>query len=178
MKDFDELKMAVLKWVENPSLSEFFYLQNEVFENPLYEPYSDDHHKVTEYYVEEEYDKLLSHENVNTLLCPLAYSLKVDACMNLDKFRQGTEAKKLYNAIMASLLESGDGSEANPYIITRLSDEFDILQHLDEDQESQFLLQIGDRRIDKIRCHSGRELHFDVTKILESLGFDEGMDWE
>ena len=72
------------------------------------------------------------------------------------------------------ILATGDGTKEKPYLVTRTSDEYDILQYLDKQFGGQALVSDGDRNFDVMTCSDGTELWFDITdpfkKLEESLG--------
>jgi len=68
------------------------------------------------------------------------------------------------------ILSTGDGTKQHPYVVTRTSDEYDVLQFLGKELESQSLLEEEDRQYDLLRCKDGSEMWFDVTDPLGRLG--------
>ncbi len=67
-------------------------------------------------------------------------------------------------ACLDAILATGDGSEARPYLSSKVSDEYDILFIVrQESVEEQRLEFRGDRIFDRILCESGAEVWFDIT---------------
>jgi hypothetical protein len=67
-------------------------------------------------------------------------------------------------ACLEAILSTGDGSEAKPYLCSKVSDEYDVLGIvLREEVEQQSLVQLGEKTCDKFLCQSGAEVHFDIS---------------
>jgi len=65
---------------------------------------------------------------------------------------------------LEAILGTGDGSETQPYLCSKVSDEYDVLGIvLREEIEQQSLVQVGEKTCDKFLCLSGAEVHFDIT---------------
>lgn len=78
-----------------------------------------------------------------------------------------TKASELERGIALLLLEgiesTGDGTEAHPYLISRVVDEYDLLTYLGKVPEMQSLVESGERLLDRHNCEDGTSIYFDVT---------------
>ena len=106
----------------------------------------------------------------NLLLSPRAHlCAAMIAESEGDEERRRMEGAVAY-ACVQGILSTGDGTKQRPYVVTRTSDEYDVLQFLGKELESQSLLEEEDRHYDQLRCKDGSEMWFDVTDPLGRLG--------
>ena len=67
------------------------------------------------------------------------------------------------------ILSTGDGTEASPYLVTRSSDVYDVLQFLQKEPSGQGLIHEGGRSFDRMECADGSVLWFDITDSFKTL---------
>ena len=89
------------------------------------------------------------------------------AALELGDVELATYHRRCFEVCLQALLQTGDGSLENPYVVTYVRDEYDILQALEVDVRCQQLLETGSRRLDVITSHDGCDICFDVTAILQ-----------
>jgi len=68
------------------------------------------------------------------------------------------------------ILGTGDGSQGRPYVVTRVSDEYDIVRHLNKRSEKQALQIVQGKYLDVLFCADGDKIWFDVTDPFRALG--------
>jgi hypothetical protein len=71
--------------------------------------------------------------------------------------------------LVLGILATGDGSADKPYLVSRVSDEYDILRHTKKGMKGQSLRTKGDKSFDVIACQDGQELWFDITAVFGSM---------
>jgi len=54
--------------------------------------------------------------------------------------------------------------------VSRTSDEYDVLAHLEKRMQQQALVIQDGRHFDRLECSDGSEVWFDVTTAFETLG--------
>ncbi|MGY8769715.1 MAG: hypothetical protein ACKVH8_14955 [Pirellulales bacterium] len=108
---------------------------------------------------------------------PLAWvtspSLHFFAAMAAEKMGQYSEAETeafLVESMFQGLLSTGDGTLENPYLITQLTDELDILSFKNLEKISQRLIGTAAGTIDAVTCDDHSTVHFDLS-IIMSKGF-------
>jgi hypothetical protein len=75
--------------------------------------------------------------------------------------------KRLAQACLRALRQSGDGTAEHPFLVTFLSDEYDLLRSLQAAAVvGQQLIETGAGQCDLICCEDGTEYWFDVTDLL------------
>lgn len=67
---------------------------------------------------------------------------------------------------LRALLMTGDGSPELPYVVSAVSDEYDLLDSLELCPGSQTLVHRGDGTLDVIQCEDGSEIWFDVSALI------------
>ena len=82
------------------------------------------------------------------------------------------------SSLMRGIESTGDGTRANAFLVSRTSDEYDLLLHRELIFTGQSLVAEGDRKLDVMRVEAGEENWFDVTDIQQilnrHLGFGDG----
>lgn len=64
---------------------------------------------------------------------------------------------------------TGNGSLPKPYLVTRISDEYDVLMLKGLEFKNQKLMEQNDKKIDVVNTKDGQVLYFDVTQVIEML---------
>jgi hypothetical protein len=77
-------------------------------------------------------------------------------------------------ACTEGILGTGDGTADHPYLVVRVSDEYDILRHLKKRSTSQGLRRKDDKSCDVMTCADGSQIWFDVSapfnRLMRRLG--------
>jgi hypothetical protein len=76
----------------------------------------------------------------------------------------------LAHLCIEGILKTGDGSRVNPYLVLRVSDEYDALGALRKTLTRQSLLKSEGKSIDAIDCSDGSVVNFDITDMFNKLG--------
>ena len=71
-----------------------------------------------------------------------------------------------FQACLEGILATGDGTAEAPYLITYLSDEYDVLAALGLEPRAQVLVEQRGLLCDVARCLDGEEVWFELTDIL------------
>lgn len=69
-------------------------------------------------------------------------------------------------ALLRALIDSGDGTREEPFVVTYVSDEYDILRALGLQAVSQRMLERSDGRYDVIGADDGQPYWFDVSRVV------------
>lgn len=68
--------------------------------------------------------------------------------------------------LLEGIESTGDGTEKNPYLVTRTSDEYDLLSARELELEQQSLVERKGRQLDRMQTTSGETLWFDITEVM------------
>lgn len=152
-----------LDFVMNPSREAFLASRGTVVNHEEYNPYSDDIANLKELLDAEKYDEVINHNNINTLLSPRAHIYKKIA---LDQKGMENDAKSemiFAQRILENIELTGNGTQAEPYVVTRVEDEHDFLTYLEEKFVAQSLRYEDKKVLDAITTENGKEIWFDIT---------------
>ncbi|WP_111684154.1 DUF4919 domain-containing protein [Winogradskyella tangerina] len=151
------------KFILETNKENFTNSQKEIFSDKDYNPYSNDLEVLEEFLSTQQFDKAVAFNNINLLLSPRAHFYKNYALEKLGKEKDAQSELVFAHKIMEGICTTGDGTEENPYLVTRISDERDILSYLSEEKESQMLVQKDGKYFDLLNCKSGKAIYFDIT---------------
>ncbi|WP_196887442.1 DUF4919 domain-containing protein [Aureivirga sp. CE67] len=157
------------KFLLEPTNENFLIVQEEVFNHPNYDPYSDDLNKMEKLLKEKKYDQVVKNINTNILLSPKAHFYLAFAFKKLGDENAENAETYIFQTIVESIKKTGDGTKENPYRVTRISDERDLIQYLKDDFSRQTLIEEENNVYDLISCDSGKQIYFDVTRPYARL---------
>ena len=167
------MRELFLAFLESPSRDTYLAVRSALISGPAYEPYSRDILDLVDLIEKGQFaeaDELLRGAMPNLLLSPRAHLCAAMIAEQAgDEERRRMEGAVAY-ACVQGILSTGDGTKQHPYVVTRTSDEYDVLQFLKKELASQSLHEEGDRHYDELRCEDGSEMWFDVTDPLGKLG--------
>jgi hypothetical protein len=158
--------------VKSPTKENYLAVHKAVAEDKSYSPYSMDLNETADLIKEKKFKEArekLDRAMPNLLLSPRAHSLAAIAAEGLgDAARAKTEGAAAAKCI-EGMLATGDGSADKPYLVSRVSDEYDLLRQLKKKHRAQGLRQKAGKSFDVMQCEDGTEVWFDVTVIFNSL---------
>lgn len=110
-------------------------------------------------------------EQVETLqphwaLSPRVHFLAAVAAEELEDPELAELEKFVFQACLEGILATGDGSADSPYLITYLSDEYDVLAALGLSPRSQSLVERGDMLCDVVKCDEGEQVWFELSGLI------------
>lgn len=100
-------------------------------------------------------------------LSPQVHYLAAEAAVHLKNDEDHELEAFLWQTCLQGILSTGDGSQDHPYLVTHLSDEYDVLNVLKLEVESQALVETGSGRYDTVTCCDGSEIWFEVTDLVK-----------
>lgn len=150
-------------FVLNTTLENFSSSQREVMNHQDYNPYSEELDQLELLLDNGNLLEVINYTSINTILSPRAHLYKNYALEKLGKKDEARAELILACKIMEGVQLTGDGSREKPFVVTRISDEKDMLGYLDEEFLSQELFHADNGIYDLIECQSGREICFDIT---------------
>lgn len=158
------------KFITEPSKENFLASRAVVVNHEDYNPYADDIHELQELLDKEMYKEAGEFSTINLILSPRAHLYKRYAFEKLGQERDAEMEHILAVSIMEGIEMTGDGTLENPYIVTRIADERDLLMLLDEEFAGQALSHQNDKTYDIISTVSGKSIYFDITDCYARLG--------
>jgi hypothetical protein len=168
--DIDQL---FADFVESPDRGAYLAVRRQVVASHAYQPYSDEFTTAEEFldlYRLDEARAALEETLPNLLLSPRAHRLLAEIESADNDVQAADRERRIADACVAGILATGDGSEQQPWLVLRTSDEYDVLAHLGKRPEMQSLVRGDGKSFDLISCTDDSEVWFDVTDAFEQLG--------
>lgn len=158
-------------FIESPSGETFTQLRAAIVQMPEYRFDSTELDDLTELFEAAEYSAVaaqLSDLMPNWLLSPRVHDYVSHAARQTGNDELAESEHYMARACLRGLLDSGDGSRERPYLVTHITDEYDVLASLDKAVRDQRFVRDGDGAYDRFLCSDGAEVWFDVTPALLS----------
>ncbi|MGN7709190.1 hypothetical protein [Chryseobacterium sp. 22543] len=162
----------VFEFLTDPTKETFLKCRELVINDPEYDPYSEDIENIQNLLNEGKFEEVIPYVNVNILLSPRAHIYKCFAYKELGDEKGKNIEMTIAQIIFECLEKTGDGTKDPPYIITRISDERDLIRHhLNKQDVSQNLVKDGDKIMDALTLDDGTLLYFDIKDPYQRLAF-------
>lgn len=168
------MKNYLAKFIEEPTKENFLLLRNDIVSDENYNPYSKDWDQLTDLLDAEKYEEAIEFSTVNLFLSPRAHLYKQYAYEKLGNQNYADIEGMIAHRIMDGIEMTGDGTIENPYLVTSIIDESDMLMRWDENFFSQSLKHSNNKSFDIITTVSGKEYYFDITDCYKSLEKNRG----
>ena len=167
-----EAEELFAKFLEKPGRETYLAVFKAVTEAESYDPYSMELNGAWDLIKERKFKEAqekLEKAMPNLLLSPRAHSMAAMAAEGLDDAAKAKAEREAAAKCLDGMLATGDGSPDKPYLVTRVSDEYDLLRHLKKARTSQGLRHKGGKAFDVMSCADGTEVWFDITVVFGSL---------
>lgn len=166
------MREALIELLKQPNRENYMRLFEMVTSGDAYDPYSDEMRRVHSHLELGDANSaymVLMQSWSNLMLSPRAH-LAAGICLEQLGQPDGCRAEKMIaSAILEGILASGDGSRENPYLVTRTSDEYDLLSYLEKTMRQQALHEDEGRYFDVLELEDGGSLWFDITAPYTKL---------
>ncbi len=165
----------------NPSKETYLSVFRLVAASEFYDPYSEELGEAIQLFRKtRDWAAALEHiqaDMPNQILSPKAHRT-LSTLYRRGLQRQKAEEEEAIAAVcLEGILSTGDGSPESPFLVMRVSDEYDVLRHLGRRSVKQAFLQREGRSYDSIQCEDGAVLWFDVSaphqRMSEELELDD-----
>jgi len=104
------------------------------------------------------------HMHPGWSLSPRIHFYAALAAERLD--REAAELERfIFQACLEGILATGDGTAESPYLVTYVSDEYDVLAVLGLLPRSQSLIDRAGTLCDVVKCTDGAEIWFELTGL-------------
>ncbi len=103
------------------------------------------------------------------MLSPQAHQLSSQVEKQLGAAAAAKREAELAKKCIDGILSTGDGSDKKPYLVARVSDEYDVLSHLGKTMVQQGLMHKNGKACDQIQCRDGTVLWFDVSSLFAAF---------
>lgn len=162
----------VFEFLTDPTKETFLKCRELIINNPEYDPYSDDTGTMLDLLNSGKYEEVVKYVNINILLSPSAHIYKYFAYKELENEKAKNIEMMIVETLFECIEKTGAGTKDSPYIITRISDERDLIrQHFNKQDVSQRLVKEGDQILDVLRLEDGTDVYFDIKTLYHRLAF-------
>jgi hypothetical protein len=166
------MKDLFLEYLRKPDLEGYLAVRKFVVEHEDYRPYSSELEELDTIIDEERYQEVL--DQLPNLLPNLMLSPRLHLMLAYTHRRLGNEeAANMESAVARAcaegILMTGSGTEKEPWLVTRTSDEYDVLMFIDRTMARQELIQRDGRTLDHLTFEDGKDAWFDVTDAFKVL---------
>ena len=166
------MKDEFLKFLRDPNPASFLTVRKGIVEHPNYKPYSEELEELEEFIDAEDYDAVLALSPTmlpNLMLSPRLHLMLAYTHRRLGDTQSADMESAVARACVEGILMTGRGTKQEPWLVTRTSDEYDVLMFIDRKMETQALVHDGDRVLDCLTGEDGKESWFDITDAYKSL---------
>lgn len=161
-----QLDAAFPKFLKDPSEASFLKVHKLVVAHPDYAPYSSELDDGLDLLKEKKFKELresLTAAKYNLLLSPRAHQFLALAAEGLDDGDTAKRENDIAEKCIAGIRATGDGTEAKPMIVTRVSDEYDVARSMNKRVSGQGLRIKDGRYFDALQCADKSQVWFDIT---------------
>ena len=161
-----QLDAAFPAFLKDPSEGNFLKVHKLVVAHPGYAPYSSELDDGIDLLKDKKFKELresLTAAKYNLLLSPRAHQFLAMAARALDDVESAKRETETADKCIAGIRATGDGTEKKPMIVTRVSDEYDVVRSLGKRASGQGLRIKDGRYFDALQCADKSELWFDIT---------------
>jgi hypothetical protein len=165
-----ELFLAFLK---EPTAENFRTVRDLVVNAPNYDGYGGGLDQMRDAYNQKRFDDLrtaFGEAQPNLLLSPEAHFLLSLAARELGDAEGAEFEKFVCFRCIDGIRTTGEGTQEKPYLVLRTSDEYDVLNALGKQLQSQALVHgENGRSYDKMTLADGSEVWFDITDLFGAM---------
>lgn len=165
-----EINAKFAAFLKEPTKENFLAVRQLVVASPAYQPYSDDLGDIDDLLGEKKYAEAEARFKAalpNLLLSPRAHRFAAQAAKARGDEAAASDEAAAAEKCLKGILDTGDGSEKAPYLVVRVSDEYDLLRHLEKRSHGQGLRWKDKQICDVLRITGGGELWFDISDVLQ-----------
>lgn len=159
-------------YLQQPSPENWNRLRDAAANSPCYSPYSDYRNQALALLSRGEWEQAKGYL-LSTIpglaLNPGIHKMLSFALHKLGEQQSAQAEFVLAEALLRGIQSTGDGSEAHPYVVSSVQDEYDLLEHLGKTPRGQALVEKAPRYYDRLDCEDGSQIWFDITQPLTHL---------
>lgn len=160
------MKLEFETFIKDGDLRSYHEVRELLAADPRYQPYSSELRRLNDLCAArkcEEMRALMPAMLPNLLLSPSFHLFAGIVARELEDDRTADLEAAVARRCLEALLATGDGSEARPFHIMRVEDEYDVMAARGMEVEDQEPVERDGRYFDVLRDGQGGETWFDVT---------------
>jgi hypothetical protein len=159
-------------FLSTPTPESFRALRDVVVNSPNYDGYSQDLRDMERALDEKRFadvKNVFAQAQPNLLLSPSAHLLLSQALKEEGNAKASDLERFICFRCVDGITNTGDGTQARPYLVLRTSDEYDVLNAQGKRFASQHLVHEGGKSYDRMVCADGSEVWFDITDMMAAM---------
>ena len=152
----------------------FLQQRDKFINNPSFNGISSCYCKIQSCAEDDEWVQLINifSDNIYTLnLSPSAHNFLSIAYSNLGKKELAIEEKRVAEYLIKEILNTGNGSREQPYKITTLSDEDDVIKYMGKTSLNDKSEKHNGKLLHRITLEDGSEKIFDIDHLQRFIRF-------
>lgn len=160
------LAEGIVRFLQNQTLANFLEVRRQISLSGDFHPYANYEELAVPLLQQEKYGESIDALRAFLPGGFLSFSLHSLLAFAYQKVANPEEAQRerfFAQSVMNGLLQTGDGSEAKPYLVMQISDEYDVLRYLGKESSRQTLVQTPEKVLDQHLCPDGASIWFDIT---------------
>jgi hypothetical protein len=166
------LKAHLLRYIEEGTSASFLQLREAVMGFPGFDPYSVEPEAVATFLDERRFEE--GRELLMAAMDHFVLSPRLHLTLAMVHERLGDEEgaaleEGIAHLLLESLASLGKGTQGEPYLITHIRDEYDLMGYLHKESTAQSLVYADGRSFDRHLCADGSEVWFDITPQKTAL---------
>ncbi len=166
------MREQFFQFVKTPDRESYFAIRDYIIQCDEYDPYSDEFQTAGELYEQgqlEEAQDALRKTMPNLMLSPRAHNMLGFLHHKLGNDEAAQLELVIEDACLTGIRTSGEGTRDAPFIVTRTSDEHDLIHHMGKQLKLQSFNSQDESHFDLIECTDGSEYWFDITDAYNQL---------
>jgi hypothetical protein len=167
-----QLDAAFPAFLKTPNEANFLKVHKLVVAHPDYSPYSSELDDAVDLLGEKKFKEVrekLAPAKYNLLLSPRTHQFLALAAKGLGDGDTAKRETEISDKCIAGIRATGDGSEKKPMLVTRVSDEYDVVRSLGKRVSGQGLRIKEGKYFDALQCADKSQLWFDITAPFGSM---------
>lgn len=162
-----------IDFIDSPTNINYKLARESLLNSDVYNPYSLELDEATKLIETKEYieaKQIITQAMPNLLLSPRAHLILATIAEALGNEPEADLESSLATICLHGILTTGEGTQENPYLITRVSDEYDLLEYLNKTVSNQSLLTRNHQYLDCLWASDGSQLFFEITALRKTIG--------
>jgi Domain of unknown function (DUF4919) len=162
----DNMQEMFFKLLEEQSSDKFLEIRKKISESEGYSPYSTELNDIRQCLMKKAYQRAINayHSTFpNLLLSPIVHAMLSNAYQALKNDKMANLEKQVASLLVSFIMGTGNGTKERPYLVLRISDEYDVLTALGKERGRQELIIDQGHFLDLQKCSDETEIYFDIT---------------
>ena len=168
----ETILQAFETYLDSSTPPNFIRLRQAVAASLAYHPNDDNRRDAEDLLEAEKWDealRLLMADMENCFLTPRCHFLAAFAAQKFGDEKKARIENSIGAVLMEAILASGDGTKSRPYLVSRITDEYDVLQYLEKSLKRQSLMSNENGTFDVMECTDDTEYWFDISMLFNRL---------